>query len=66
MAQTKCVETKFLLEGQRIRKNDLQRYFQLDQKNLKKEQDLEQKEKDKVEKAQRESGGKDLGETEGE
>ena len=43
VAQTKCVETKLILEGQRIRKNDLQRYYQLDQKNIRREQDKQKK-----------------------
>lgn len=47
VAQTKCVETKLILEGQRIRKNDLQRYYHLDQKNTRREEDRQKKISDK-------------------
>jgi hypothetical protein len=44
---TKCVETKFLLEGQRIRRGDLAKYNQIDQKMTKLEK---QKERKRIEK----------------
>ena len=47
LPNTKCVETKFLLEGQRIRRGDLAKYNQIDQKLAKIEQ---QKEKRRLEK----------------
>ncbi len=46
----KCVDTKFLLEGQRIRKPDLQKYMQIDQKAQRAEQVKEKREREKKEK----------------
>ena len=40
---SKCVETKFLLEGNRIRRQDLQRYSMLDQRFTKQEKDKEER-----------------------
>ena len=44
MPQVKCVDTKFVLEGQKIRKADLQRYAIIDEKMTKDERREQERE----------------------
>ena len=45
IASSKCVDTKFVIEGQRIKRLDLAKYNQIDQEEAKKEVALELKKK---------------------
>ena len=52
VTSSKCVETKLLLEGQRIKRGDLQRYCQVDQRLSREDKREREKERERALKAQ--------------